>query len=129
MRYYNANHNGLWGGSWWESGFLMGSLAELTTLDSGYDAYSDTYANTYQNAPSFNGYTSFINDYNDDEGWWAIGWVNAYDLTGNQDYLNQAITIYNDISQYKSSCGGIYWEKGQTYIASIANGMCCRMSS
>ncbi|EEA20142.1 hypothetical protein PMAA_040030 [Talaromyces marneffei ATCC 18224] len=40
----------------------------------------------------------------------------------NPDYLNLAISIYNDISGgLDTPCGGLYWSKTETYIASIAN--------
>lgn len=48
----------------------MASLADISSLDSSYNGtYFNTYSDTYDNAPSFNGYTGFINDYYDDEGW------------------------------------------------------------
>ncbi|KAE8549156.1 hypothetical protein EYB25_007671 [Talaromyces marneffei] len=81
MRYYGTSNNGLWGGSCYNG------------------TYFNTYSDTYDNAPSFNGYTGFINDYYDDEG-----------------------CIYNDISGgLDTPCGGLYWSKTETYIASIAN--------
>lgn len=86
-------------------------------------SYFATFATTYAEAPNFYDYDGFINDYYDDEGWWANAWVTVYDLTQNPTYLNMAISIYNDITQGQSHCGGIYWEKGNPYIAAIANGM------
>jgi len=74
-----------------------------------------------------------LNQFNDDEAWWALAWIKAYDLTGDKKYLAQAQTIFKDISSipggWDTTCGGgIYWQKnkqspdGQTpYKNSIAN--------
>ncbi|KAL2063158.1 hypothetical protein VTL71DRAFT_6230 [Oculimacula yallundae] len=65
----------------------------------------------------------FLNDYYDDEGWWALGWIQAYDVTGNQDYLTTAIDIFNDMKAgAEPDCGGgIWWNKARTYVNAIAN--------
>ncbi|KAF2159065.1 glycoside hydrolase family 76 protein [Zasmidium cellare ATCC 36951] len=72
----------------------------------------------------------FLNGYYDDEGWWALGWIAAYDLTGNTQYLSQAQTIFNDMNAVfgKTNCstnsggtGGIWWDKAHTYVNAIAN--------
>ena len=56
------------------------------------------------------GYSGFINDYYDDEGWWALAWIAAYDLTQNDDYLNMAISIFNDMAGgWTTPCGGGIW--------------------
>ncbi|EPE02312.1 glycoside hydrolase family 76 protein [Ophiostoma piceae UAMH 11346] len=70
------------------------------------------------------GFHSFINDYYDDEGWWALAWIRAYDVTNNLDYLNMAITIVNDMTGGWSSTpcgGGIWWSKDKKYKNAIAN--------
>ena len=70
------------------------------------------------------GFHSFINDFYDDEGWWALAWIRAYDVTNNLDYLNMAITIVNDMTGgwSASPCGGgIWWSKDKKYKNAIAN--------
>ncbi|CAL3968924.1 hypothetical protein PZA11_004877 [Diplocarpon coronariae] len=65
----------------------------------------------------------FLNGYYDDEGWWALGWIQAFDVTGNQDYLKTAVTIFDDMRNgTEPICGGgIWWDKKQTYVNAIAN--------
>jgi predicted alpha-1,6-mannanase (GH76 family) len=66
----------------------------------------------------------FLNDYYDDEGWWALGWIQAYDVTKNQEYLDTAIDIFNDMAKGATTpCGTqpIWWDKKHTYVNAIAN--------
>jgi predicted alpha-1,6-mannanase (GH76 family) len=66
--------------------------------------------------------TNFLNDYYDDEGWWALGWIQAYDVTNNEDYLTTAVDIFNDMSGGNTTnCGGIWWDKYHTAVNAIAN--------
>jgi predicted alpha-1,6-mannanase (GH76 family) len=66
---------------------------------------------------------NYINEYYDDEGWWALAWVEAYDLTGEQKYLEMAKTIFEDMkSGWDNRCGGgILWKKGLLYKSAISN--------
>ena len=124
MRTYDAS-TGVWDNMWWESANLISGLADFSALDSSYEPiYFSTFASTYNNAPSTQGNPNFLNEYYDDEGWWALAWLNIYDLTQDTDYLNLAILIFNDIQGgWTTPCGGgIWWEKDKSYIASIANG-------
>jgi predicted alpha-1,6-mannanase (GH76 family) len=52
------------------------------------------------------------NDWNDDIGWWARGAVRAYELTGEQRYLDASIEMFDFISQYEDEQygGGIWWK-------------------
>lgn len=40
---------------------------------------------------------------------------------GDQQYLEAAMTIFEDMKKGNSSCGGIYWSKVGTYTNAIAN--------
>ncbi|EEH34668.2 glycosyl hydrolase [Paracoccidioides lutzii Pb01] len=69
-------------------------------------------------------FPGFINDYYDDEGWWALGWINAYDVTKDQKYLQMARDIFEDMTGGWDSerCGGgIWWDKRQTALVAISN--------
>ncbi|CZT12163.1 related to endo-1,6-alpha-D-mannanase [Rhynchosporium graminicola] len=65
----------------------------------------------------------FLNAYYDDEGWWALGWIQAFDVTGNRDYLNAAIDIFTDMKNGTDTIcgGGIWWNIARTYKNAITN--------
>ena len=64
----------------------------------------------------------FLNGYYEDEGWWALAWLKVYDLTGNNVYMNNAIGIFQDMTEgYPAKCGGIWWDKNQTANTAITN--------
>ena len=58
-------------------------------------------------------YPGFINGFYDDEGWWALAWIDAYDLTGEERYLAAAEDIFLDMTGGWDDVwhGGIYWGK------------------
>lgn len=70
--------------------------------------------------------TNFINDYYDDEGWWALAWIEASKLTGEKKYLDMAEIIFDDMTTgWSEECGGgIFWKKNPLhYKNSIANNL------
>ncbi|KAJ8129532.1 hypothetical protein O1611_g4100 [Lasiodiplodia mahajangana] len=71
------------------------------------------------------GFDNFLNDYYDDEGWWALALIRSHDVgvygLGDQKYLEAAMEIFEDMKGGASECGGIYWSKVGTYTNAIAN--------
>ncbi|KOS18366.1 putative mannan endo-1 [Escovopsis weberi] len=69
------------------------------------------------------GFSHFLNDYYDDEGWWALGLIHSFDATGDGDYLQSAVEIFADMQtgQGTPCAGGIYWDKSHSYVNAIAN--------
>ncbi|KAK3307570.1 glycoside hydrolase family 76 protein [Chaetomium strumarium] len=69
------------------------------------------------------GFSNFINDYYDDEGWWALALIRSYDVTRQQAYLDKAESIFQDMQAgTDGTCGGgIWWSKERAYKNAIAN--------
>ncbi|AEO70866.1 glycoside hydrolase family 76 protein [Thermothielavioides terrestris NRRL 8126] len=69
------------------------------------------------------GFPQFINDYYDDEGWWALGLIRSWDVAHEQAYLDAADHIFQDMQNgTDATCGGgIWWNKDRNYKNAIAN--------
>ncbi|HZU11132.1 MAG TPA: glycoside hydrolase family 76 protein [Pseudacidobacterium sp.] len=105
---------------WWNSANAITVLADYSRVAHTKD-YLPVFSNTFTQAQS--SHAGFINDYYDDEGWWALAWVAAYDLTHQPQYLSMASSIFSDMANgWDSTCGGgIWWSKAKTYKNAIAN--------
>ncbi len=110
---------GLWETTgWWNSANALTALIDYAraTHTSRYDrVIAQTYA--------ANIHMGFINQYYDDEGWWALAWIDAYDLTGQQRYLRTAQQIFSNMTTgWDDTCGGgLWWSKKRTYKNAIPN--------
>ena len=117
MGSYNSS-TGLIGNTWWQA------AVALSTLMTYQQATGDTQY-SYAISAAFNDNKSgnFENSYMDDTGWWGLAWLQAYNITGNTQYLQMAETDANYIHGYWSSeCGGgVWWNTSATYKAAIAN--------
>jgi hypothetical protein len=94
--------------SWWNGAVALTNLvdAERATGDRSYaDEIAQVYAIGWWNNPGF------VRHYYDDSGWWGIAWLDAYQLTGNRDYLATAEGVAAFMSQgWTSACGGgVQW--------------------
>ncbi len=104
---------------WWNSAIglesVMNHMVQTRKIDCGYIKNAYDKAKVIDSPP-------FINDYYDDNGWWAISWIKAYDLCKKDDpdmakqYLSTADDIFMEMTtgwtDSKSECGGgIWWKK------------------
>lgn len=117
---------------WWNSANAITTLADFMRA-SGSRQYAPILANTFARgqaaappppaAKQAAGSPGFLNDYYDDEGWWALAWIDGYDLTGDGRYLDMARSIFADMAGgWDATCnGGIWWSKDRKYKNAIAN--------
>jgi predicted alpha-1,6-mannanase (GH76 family) len=104
---------------WWNSANAITALAEYARV-TGTTSFTTELASTFDKNKS----KSFLNDYYDDEGWWALAWIKVFDLTHDARYLDMAKTIFADMTGGwdAATCkGGIWWSKAKTYKNAIAN--------
>ena len=111
---------------WWNSANALSATVVYTalSLDPSYlplihDAFYSRHDSDYT-----------ARNFNDDEGWWALAWIDVYDLLARKQdsrsgaYLERAEFIFNDMAKYwDSTCGGgIWWQKKpESYKNAIAN--------
>jgi hypothetical protein len=66
----------------------------------------------------------WLDGFYDDDLWWALAWINAYDVTKEASYLTLAEGIFKAVATtWGTTCsnGGIYWSWEKTYVNAIAN--------
>ena len=118
---------------WWNSANAITALTDYMAVSGDRSYLEPVVANTFTRAPgthrpvfarrmspawpflrlSRGAYAGFINAFYDDEGWWALAWLDAYDLTGEDKYLAAANDIFLDMAGGWDDYwgGGIYWGK------------------
>jgi predicted alpha-1,6-mannanase (GH76 family) len=118
LAWYNRA-TGLWESTgWWNSANALEAVIDCS-LRTKTTTYQDIISTTFEKNKRGN----FLNDYYDDEGWWALAWIKAYDLTGDKRYLSMAEIIFADMQRgWDMTCGGgIWWSKKRDYKNAIAN--------
>ncbi|KAF2000973.1 glycoside hydrolase family 76 protein, partial [Amniculicola lignicola CBS 123094] len=66
----------------------------------------------------------WLDGFYDDDLWWALGWIGAYDVTKNIQYLQLAEGIFMKVTKaWPTNCGngGIWWSWRKDYMNAIAN--------
>jgi predicted alpha-1,6-mannanase (GH76 family) len=111
--------NNLIGDDWWQAAVAQSTLEtyEQATGDTTYfPDIADTYNAYNANDHVSTGFPDFEDHYADDTAWWALAWLQAYNLTGNTAYLQTAEDAANYIDQHfadddAAGCGkgGVYW--------------------
>ncbi len=105
---------------WWNAGNSMTVLANYSRLNNT-QAYYPIFANTLKQAATVN--PNFLDGYYDDAGWWALGWIDVYDLTKQPQYLEQAQSIFEAMTgAWDTTCGGgVWWNTDRKYKNAITN--------
>jgi predicted alpha-1,6-mannanase (GH76 family) len=96
---------------WWNSANALDATLEFMRR-TGDRTYASDIGNTFVNAQHTN--AGFLNEYYDDQGWWALAWVKAYDLTRDARYLDMTKAIFANIAANgwnDDTCGGGVWWK------------------
>jgi predicted alpha-1,6-mannanase (GH76 family) len=120
---------------WWNSANLLtcvvryAELSKDTSLHAVIDDIFEKSKTVHQvasdkNTPVIS--THYINDFYDDEAWWALAWIEAYKVTGKQKYLDMAESIFKDLTTGWSDLfgGGSFWKKNPLqYKNAIANNL------
>jgi predicted alpha-1,6-mannanase (GH76 family) len=112
---------------------LSGSRAFVPVVEHTFEAAQVPVPKAEQTGAlhEMTGAPGFLNTYYDDEGWWALAWIDAYDLTREQKFLTMSRSIFADMAGgWDNTCGGgIWWSKDRTYKNAIANELFFRVAA
>lgn len=116
-----------------------GSHEPVTVFPDGWDADDGQYVDI-QSLPSFSlesgkdatqaalakapNPKDWLDGFYDDDLWWALAWIGAYDVTQNIQYLQLAEGIFGQVTKaWPTRCGngGIFWSWRKDYMNAIAN--------
>ena len=119
-RWYNPA-TGLWDtAGWWNAANALNAVIQYTQR-TGDRSQVGVIERTFSAARR--AHPNFINDYYDDNGWWALAWIAAFDLTGDPKYLETAKAIFAQMTTgWDNECrGGLWWTVARTYKNAIPN--------
>ena len=112
---------GMWATTgWWNAANALTAVIDYTQL-TGDGAYAGVIETTFRAARRW--HRGFTNRYYDDNGWWALAWVAAYDLTQDRRYLEAARSIFDrNTAGWDDTCrGGLWWNEDRKYKNAITN--------
>jgi predicted alpha-1,6-mannanase (GH76 family) len=112
---------GLWRGTgWWNCANALTAVIRYTKL-TGDDSQAGVIGTTFTAARRQ--HADFINNFYDDNGWWALAWVAAFDVTRDGRYLDAAQTIFaRNTAGWDGTCGGgLRWNTTSGYKNAITN--------
>jgi predicted alpha-1,6-mannanase (GH76 family) len=105
---------------WWNAANALTAVIAYTR-HTGDQQYLGVVERTFRAAKRR--HRDFIVSFYDDNGWWGLAWVAAYDLTGDERYLVAARTIFaNLVTGWDAACGGgMWWNTDRKYKNAISN--------
>ena len=114
-----------WTGSWRTTGWWNAANALTAVIAytgrTGDQTHLSVIERTFRAARRR--HSDFLVSFYDDNGWWGLAWVAAYDLTGDIRYLDAARTIFaNLLTGWDDTCGGgVWWNTKRSYKNAITN--------
>jgi predicted alpha-1,6-mannanase (GH76 family) len=120
QRWY-GRWTGLWRTTgWWNAANALTVLVDYTRR-TGDPAYTWVIGRTFRGARWR--HRHFLNRFFDDNGWWALAWLRAYDLTGDERFLAAARHIFADMVSGWDEVfgGGLWWNRDRRYKNAITN--------
>lgn len=129
-----------WQSSWWNSAVATETVVEYMQR-TGDESYLPQVDRTFERnkgtfpAGELSGdelWGNFTSRAIDDSEWWGLAWIQAYDLTGDQKYLDMAETIGEFVHGYwdTGTCGGgVWWDHERTYKNAVTNGLWVRLTA
>jgi predicted alpha-1,6-mannanase (GH76 family) len=119
---------------WWNSANALDAIIDYMER-TGSRTYLSDVSNTFAKAvneapPPTPG--NFIDTAYDDTQWWALTWVNAYELTRDPAYLQMAEKIHAYVTGAwtPSMCGGgLVWQTTNAYQNSVTNELFLELSA
>jgi predicted alpha-1,6-mannanase (GH76 family) len=120
QRWYHPA-DGLWQGTgWWNCANALTAVIGYTKL-TGDAAHAAVIGTTFTAAQRQ--HAAFVNSYYDDNAWWALAWVAAYDLTRENRYLGAAQAIFaRNVAGWDDTCGGgLWWNEAKKYKNAITS--------
>jgi len=105
---------------WWNAANALTAVIRYTQ-HTGDHSHAWIAATTFQRAQRR--HPGFVNKFFDDNGWWGLAWVAAYDLTGESRYLDAAREIFTrNTDGWDGECGGgLWWNTDRRYKNAITN--------
>ena len=113
--------SGLWRTTgWWNAANALTALIDYTRL-TGDPSYAWVIGRTFRAARLRRRH--FLNRFFDDNGWWALAWLRAHELTGDERFLAGARRIFADMVSGWDEVfgGGLWWNRDRTYKNAITN--------
>ncbi|GAB3608320.1 hypothetical protein GCM10027414_04450 [Humibacter ginsengiterrae] len=126
--------------SWWNSAVALQTIGDymqrtgdrrfVPELDNTFEKDKGVFPGGVLSGDPLLG--NFTSQAIDDSEWWGLTWVQAYDVTGDQKYLDMAETIATYASGFwdTSTCGGgVWWNASKTYKNSVTSGLFIRLTA
>jgi predicted alpha-1,6-mannanase (GH76 family) len=129
MQFYDSG--ALWSDMWWNSANALTALIDYSQA-TGSTTYRYAIGETFDKNKRHNFFeTDFTNEFMDDTGWWGLAWARAYDLTGEQRYLDMAKKDADYVwSFHDTTCGGgVWWKKDKRYKNAITNELYIKLAA